>query len=87
MKYAAAIFALVATVTAAPTGGENVGQCNNINPHYVCCEGGGLLGGLLCNINLLGLGGSCNGGSYCCESEAPQSGIINLNLLNCVKLL
>ncbi|KAK2595652.1 hypothetical protein QQS21_006623 [Conoideocrella luteorostrata] len=81
MKYAVALVALAASVMAVPTnGGNDAGQCNNNNPHYVCCNG--LIAGLLCNINLLG--NSCGGGSYCCKS-APQAGLINIGL-DCVKL-
>ncbi|KAG5990485.1 hypothetical protein E4U52_004528 [Claviceps spartinae] len=83
MKYTAAIVALAATVIAIPTGGgDNSYSCNNDHPNYVCCQGG-LLGGILCNINLLG--NNCGGGSYCCKS-APQTGLINIGL-ECIKLL
>ncbi|CCE34646.1 hypothetical protein E4U22_005922 [Claviceps purpurea] len=84
MKYTAAIVALAATVIAIPTGGggDSSGSCNNDHPNYVCCQGG-LLGGILCNLNLLGT--NCGGGSYCCKS-APQTGLINIGL-ECIKLL
>ncbi|KAG5972499.1 hypothetical protein E4U58_006501 [Claviceps cyperi] len=83
MKYTAAIVALATTVIAIPTGGgDNSNSCNNDHPNYVCCQGG-LLGGILCNLNLLG--NNCGGGSYCCKS-APQTGLINIGL-ECIKLL
>ncbi|KAL6814944.1 hypothetical protein V8C43DRAFT_306402 [Trichoderma afarasin] len=93
MKYTTALLALAATAIAMPTTGGNKGNgggkdnnggestCNT-NQVAVCCNG--LLGGILCNIGILG--NSCSSGSYCCDSSAEQGGLINLNLLNCVAL-
>ncbi|OAQ62798.1 fungal hydrophobin domain-containing protein [Pochonia chlamydosporia 170] len=84
MKFTTAVLALAATAVAVPTGdhgGNNPpSQCNN-NGNYVCCNG--LLGGLLCIVDVLG--NSCSGGSYCCKS-APQGGLINIGL-DCLKIL
>jgi len=75
---------------AAPTepkhpgnpGGNTPEQCTN-KPHNVCCNGG-LLGGILCNVAILG--NACSGESYCC-ANAPQTGLINIGLLGCTKIL
>ncbi|KAL6802697.1 hypothetical protein GGI42DRAFT_324983 [Trichoderma sp. SZMC 28013] len=96
MKYTTALLALAATAIAVPTTGGNKGNGSgkdnnggnggdstcNTNQVAVCCNG--LLGGILCNIGILG--NSCSSGSYCCDSSAEQGGLINLNLLNCVAL-
>ncbi|KAL7904249.1 hypothetical protein GGI35DRAFT_463720 [Trichoderma velutinum] len=96
MKYITALLALAATAIAVPTtgggkghgggednnGGSGGGGTCNTNQVAVCCNG--LLGGILCNIGILG--NSCSSGSYCCDSNAEQGGLINLNLLNCVAL-
>ncbi|EHK19749.1 hydrophobin [Trichoderma virens Gv29-8] len=63
-------------------GGSSGGGTCNSNQVAVCCSG--LIGGILCNIGVLGTG--CSSGSYCCDSNAEQGGLINLNLLNCVAL-
>ncbi|KAG5923707.1 hypothetical protein E4U42_004858 [Claviceps africana] len=75
MKYASALLALAATVTAVPTGS---GNCNNA-PNIYCCSGG-LLN--LCLLNILG----CTGSSYCCETthESPTFSLIDLS---CTKIL
>ncbi|KAG5983799.1 hypothetical protein E4U55_007114 [Claviceps digitariae] len=84
MKCAAAILALAATVIAAPTGSTGGDVCSNHpeNTNYVCCQGG-LLGGILCNINLLG--NNCGGGSYCCASAPSTGGLINIGL-DCLRI-
>lgn len=75
MKFITAVAALAATAAAVPTYGPpaSEGKCNNNNPKYVCCDG--LLGGILCNVNILG--NNCAGGSYCCKT-APQVRLILL---------
>ncbi|RGP59204.1 hydrophobin 3 precursor [Fusarium sporotrichioides] len=81
-----AVFAMAAAAIAAPTeieartdGGHN-NVCSTQN-NQVCCQG--LLN---CAVQVLGAG--CSGGnSYCCKTDAPVGALINVALLNCVKLL
>ncbi|KAL2016250.1 hypothetical protein VTK56DRAFT_4026 [Thermocarpiscus australiensis] len=68
---------------AAPprTDQHEVEACDN-NNQPVCCNGG-LLGILDCALAIVG--GSCDGQSYCCSSNAFQNGVINVNL-GCTKV-
>lgn len=88
MKYATALIALAATAIAVPTNGGGQGGKNggsgggggtcNTNQNAVCCNG--FLGGIVCNIGILGTG--CNSGSYCCDSSAQQVSFIRLLLIS-----
>ncbi|KJZ73893.1 hypothetical protein HIM_06786 [Hirsutella minnesotensis 3608] len=61
-------------------GGGRGGSCNASGERQVCCNGL-----LSCVVQLLG--SNCNNEAYCCETGTATGGLINLNLLNCVKLL
>jgi len=86
------VLALAMTATALPAA-ENVdvlvertdipSNCNAASTN-VCCQGG-VLGGLLCAVSVIG--GSCNGQAYCCNTDAPVGVLINIQLLNCLKLI
>ncbi|KAH7179075.1 uncharacterized protein B0J16DRAFT_166450 [Fusarium flagelliforme] len=84
----ASVLTMAVAAIAAPadiearTGGGNNGNnpvCTAQN-NQVCCNGI-----LSCAVQVLG--SNCNGDSYCCKSDAPVGAIINVALLNCVKLL
>lgn len=108
MKFAATIIAMATVAIAMPTQAENNsqhsgGDCsihgNNAGSVH-CCESGGILSGLFCNV--LAIGETCDSGQhvYCCNNQSVriwcgrqcdnanylQGGLINLNLLNCVNL-
>ncbi|KAK3293139.1 uncharacterized protein B0H64DRAFT_444428 [Chaetomium fimeti] len=84
--------ALAMTASALPTG-ENVdtlaprtygtpaASCTN-NQQSVCCNGP--LGALSCAVTVLG--STCGGQSYCCETNAAPGTVVNVQLLNCVKV-
>ncbi|KAK3305926.1 uncharacterized protein B0T15DRAFT_502952 [Chaetomium strumarium] len=88
------VLALAMTATALPAA-ENVdvlaertdtpppAKCNSSSTN-VCCQGG-ILGNILCAVSILG--GSCTGQAYCCQTDAPAGVLINIQLLNCVKLI
>jgi hypothetical protein len=48
----------------APRAANQVASCNNVQSQ-VCCDG--VVG---CTLNVLGT--TCDGGSYCCDSDAVQ---------------
>ncbi|KAM3437311.1 hypothetical protein MY4824_003852 [Beauveria thailandica] len=92
MKFSLATIALAATVVASPTSGnpppsgDTCSVHGNNNGQVACCNSAiPILGSLLCNAAALG---TCNAGqsSYCCQNGAT-GGLINVDLLNCVKLL
>ncbi|KAF4454889.1 hypothetical protein F53441_2682 [Fusarium austroafricanum] len=88
----ASIFAMASVAIAAPapgaghekaplvvrTGGSNNQPVCSAQSQQVCCQG------LSCVLQVLGNG--CSNTAYCCESNG-NGGLINLNLLNCAKLL
>ncbi|KAK3904908.1 hypothetical protein C8A05DRAFT_13260 [Staphylotrichum tortipilum] len=77
------LLAVAMTASAVPSGhgggSAEINACSSKTAN-VCC--GGLLG---CVITLVGK--ECEGSSYCCDTTAPQGGVIDVNALNCVKLL
>ncbi|KAM0246028.1 hypothetical protein ACHAP5_004999 [Fusarium lateritium] len=83
----ASIFAMATVAIAAPapadiearTGGGNTSVCS-AKAKQVCCNGI-----LSCTVQVLG--GTCGGNSYCCKTSAPVGALVNVALLNCVKLL
>ncbi|CAJ0540936.1 Ff.00g077990.m01.CDS01 [Fusarium sp. VM40] len=91
MKFAtiASVLAMatVAIATPAPAdieartgpGGGKPSVCSS-KTKQVCCNG-------LLNCVVQVLGGSCGGNSYCCKTSAPAGALVNVALLNCVKLL
>ncbi|KAH7144767.1 hypothetical protein DER46DRAFT_616483 [Fusarium sp. MPI-SDFR-AT-0072] len=86
----ASVLAMATAAIAAPapgnyeveprTGGGNNQPVCSAQSKQVCCNGL-----LSCAIQVLGSG--CNNDAYCCETEAPVGALINVALLNCVKLL
>ncbi|QPC72167.1 hypothetical protein HYE68_002919 [Fusarium pseudograminearum] len=80
------VFALAAAAIAAPadiearTGHDNNNAVCSAQNNQVCCNGL-----LSCAVQVLG--SNCNGNSYCCKTDAPTGALINVALLNCVKLL
>ncbi|KAI0853937.1 hypothetical protein F5Y00DRAFT_224028 [Daldinia vernicosa] len=86
------MLALAAVATAAPadivearTGGTGTGACSSTNkPNQICCTS------LALNC-VLALGNTCGSEAYCCNDSVlnGSGGLINLNLnlLNCVKVL
>ncbi|UNI22279.1 hypothetical protein JDV02_008181 [Purpureocillium takamizusanense] len=87
MKYTAALsaLALAATAMAAPaeldarTNSNPPSNCNN-NGKQVCCSG-------LLNCLVQAIGSPCQNDAYCCKTDAPVGALINVALLNCLKLL
>ncbi|KAJ4253471.1 hypothetical protein NW762_010629 [Fusarium torreyae] len=83
----ASVLALAATAVAAPadvearTGGGGGGSTTtcSANNKQVCCNG------LSCLVQVLG--NTCSGDAYCCKTDAPAGTLVNVALLNCVKLL
>ncbi|KAH6851058.1 hypothetical protein B0I37DRAFT_429511 [Chaetomium sp. MPI-CAGE-AT-0009] len=77
------ILAVAMTASALPAevaprlGGITSCSAQSAN---VCCNG-------LASCLVTALGKNCDGSSYCCETTAPQGGLVNVNALNCVKLL
>ncbi|KAM0544205.1 hypothetical protein ACHAPJ_011956 [Fusarium lateritium] len=85
----ASVLAMAATAVAAPAdveartgggggGGGGTTTCS-ANNKQVCCNG------LSCLVQVLGK--TCSGDAYCCETGAPVGTLVNVALLNCVKLL
>ncbi|KAG5791123.1 hypothetical protein H9Q69_009823 [Fusarium xylarioides] len=70
----ASVLAMAAAAIAAPAPG-------NYESSNVCCNGLG------CLVQILGAG--CATTSYCCQSNSPLAvgALININALNCVKVL
>ncbi|KAJ4015497.1 uncharacterized protein FIESC28_05354 [Fusarium coffeatum] len=79
LTMAVAAIAAPADTLEARTGGGNNAVCSAQN-NQVCCNGL-----LSCAVQVLG--SNCNGNSYCCKSDAPVGALVNVALLNCVKLL
>ncbi|CAG7561889.1 unnamed protein product [Fusarium equiseti] len=83
LTMAVAAIAAPADILEARTGGGSGGGNNAVcsaQNNQVCCNGL-----LSCAVQVLG--SNCNGNSYCCESDAPVGALVNVALLNCVKLL
>ncbi|GAB1313396.1 hypothetical protein MFIFM68171_03606 [Madurella fahalii] len=83
------VLAVAMTAAAAPTGGDTtttVNYCSNQQTQY-CCNS--LLSCTSVDVlaELLGGSANCQGESYCCENNGNQYGIINLDLLNCNRIL
>ncbi|KAK8115723.1 hypothetical protein PG984_012225 [Apiospora sp. TS-2023a] len=75
--------AMEAADLAIRTDGGSGGSTKtcNADTKQVCCDG--ILG---CVVQLLG--STCsNNGAYCCKTSAGTGSIINIQALNCVKLL
>ncbi|KAK4120604.1 hypothetical protein N657DRAFT_648762 [Parathielavia appendiculata] len=83
------VLALAMTATALPAADvaarTDSGSCNN-NQKAICCNGG-LIGGILCSVQILAIGDICSGETFCCSNDVKQGGLLNINLLNCAKLL
>ncbi|SPJ70312.1 uncharacterized protein FTOL_00040 [Fusarium torulosum] len=85
----ASILAMATVAIAAPSpadieartghGGGNTPVCS-AKAKQVCCNGL-----LSCTVQVLG--GNCGGNSYCCKTSAPVGALVNVAVLNCVKLL
>ncbi|VUC24801.1 unnamed protein product [Clonostachys rosea] len=86
------VITLAATAAATPVdvvartgggggGGGGSSTCNS-NQQQVCCAS---IVGIDCLVDILG--GNCNGGTYCCDAGGATGGLININALNCVKIL
>ncbi|KAF5622311.1 hypothetical protein F52700_10574 [Fusarium sp. NRRL 52700] len=90
----ASVLAMAAAAIAAPapgnyeveprTGGSNNGNnqpaCSTQSQN-VCCTG------IACLVQILGAG--CSTEAYCCQSNSPLAvgALVNVNALNCVKVL
>jgi hypothetical protein len=78
------ILAVAMTASALPSevaprlGG--ITSCSSQSAN-VCCNG------LAADCLVTLLGKNCDGSSYCCETNAVQGGLVNVNALNCVKVL
>jgi hypothetical protein len=68
--------------TPPPSGGDSV--CSDNRKQVNVQETQGVLGLISIVGTILNQNG---GGAYCCDASAPQFGLINLNALNCVKIL
>ncbi|KAI1097824.1 hypothetical protein F4804DRAFT_150362 [Jackrogersella minutella] len=81
------LFTLAAVAIAAPAdvmARTETPSCTTEQPNQVCCSS--LLGVLTCLIQLGGT--TCGGSTYCCDnSVSGGTGAINVNALNCVKIL
>ncbi|KHN94781.1 uncharacterized protein MAM_07377 [Metarhizium album ARSEF 1941] len=84
MKYTTAVLSLAALAIAAPSEIKRTDEACNNKPVIACCPAG-LLGGILCNV--LAIGNTCSGQSYCCDNGSSVGGLVNVNALNCVKVL
>ncbi|RYP42610.1 hypothetical protein DL767_000134 [Monosporascus sp. MG133] len=74
-----ALVTLAVAATAAPTEVEvRTESCTN-KQKSVCCNG-------ILNCVVQVIAPSCSGSAYCCETDAPDGALINLALLNCVKI-
>ncbi|KAK7943588.1 uncharacterized protein PG986_012701 [Apiospora aurea] len=60
-------------------GGGSTKTCSG-NTKQTCCNG-------LLNCVVQVLGSQCSGGVYCCNTSAGTGSIINIQALNCLKLL
>ncbi|EWZ29330.1 uncharacterized protein FOBCDRAFT_277093 [Fusarium oxysporum Fo47] len=86
----ASILAMASAAIAAPapgnyeieprTGGGNNQPSCSAQSQQVCCNGL-----LSCAVQVLG--SDCSNNAYCCETDAPVGALVNVALLNCVKLL
>ncbi|RYP84714.1 hypothetical protein DL770_005166 [Monosporascus sp. CRB-9-2] len=74
-----ALVTLAVAATAAPTEVEvRTESCTN-EQKSVCCNG-------ILNCVVQVIAPSCSGSAYCCKTDAPDGALINLDLLNCVKI-
>ncbi|KAH6640639.1 hypothetical protein F5144DRAFT_590072 [Chaetomium tenue] len=77
------ILAVAMTASALPSevaprlGG--ITSCSSQSAN-VCCNG-------LASCLVTVVGKNCDGSSYCCETNAVQGGLVNVDALNCVKVL
>ncbi|KAK8120850.1 hypothetical protein PG999_004970 [Apiospora kogelbergensis] len=60
-------------------GGGDSKTCSG-DTKQVCCNG-------LLNCVVQILGSQCSGGVYCCDTSSGTGSLINIQALNCVKLL
>ncbi|KAF4966700.1 hypothetical protein FSARC_5644 [Fusarium sarcochroum] len=79
LAMASAAIAAPADIEARTNPGDNTNVCST-NNQQVCCNG-------LLNCVVQVLGKTCDGSAYCCKTGAPTGALINVALLNCVKLL
>ncbi|KAK4155996.1 hypothetical protein C8A00DRAFT_31159 [Chaetomidium leptoderma] len=66
---------------APRTGGGTETSCSNTGQKTVCCDS---LLAILCTVSVLG--GTCQSSSFCCSTDAAPGTLINIQLLNCLKL-
>ncbi|KXX76974.1 hypothetical protein MMYC01_207149 [Madurella mycetomatis] len=88
LAVAATARALPSAGAITPRTGEPVtyAECINNNQKPLCCSG--LIGSLLCIINLLG--DSCSADQFCCTVEGDHGAAlinVDIDLLNCVDIL
>ncbi|KAM4061184.1 hypothetical protein HRG_009935 [Hirsutella rhossiliensis] len=87
MKFTAAIFALAAVAIAAPAEIETrsrsttASECSAHGGVQACCNG------LALNCLVQVLGSNCNNNAYCCDSGEAVGGLVNVQALNCAKIL
>ncbi|KAK6854154.1 hypothetical protein PG995_009247 [Apiospora arundinis] len=65
--------------TGGGGGGGSSKTCSG-DTKQVCCNG-------LLNCVVQVLGSQCSGGVYCCNTSSGTGSIINIQALNCIKLL
>ncbi|KAM3505380.1 hypothetical protein MY10362_002977 [Beauveria mimosiformis] len=88
MKFSLATIALAAAVVASPTNPPaGAGNCNvNGKTGNVTCCNPAINGQILCNVLARS---TCISGqtAYCCDTSGQTGGLININALNCDKIL
>ncbi|RYP18299.1 hypothetical protein DL765_004019 [Monosporascus sp. GIB2] len=74
-----ALLTMAVAAAAAPTEVEarTGGSCNN-DQKSVCCDG-------ILNCVVQVIAPTCSGTAYCCETDAPEGALVNVELLNCVQ--
>ncbi|KAL1794496.1 hypothetical protein ACET3X_007917 [Alternaria dauci] len=81
LSMAIAASALPQNSIAKTTNTGNINQCSGGNNKQVCCNNDGLLGLVTCSVQVLG--GACSGDVKCCNTQAAEGVLINVQLLNC----
>ncbi|CAI9630512.1 hypothetical protein GT037_003414 [Alternaria burnsii] len=75
------ILSLALAVSAMPAAADGGVKCSGGNEKQVCCNNEGLVSALSCRVTPLG--SNCNGEVKCCNTEAAEGSLVNLQLLNC----
>ncbi|KAJ5819326.1 hypothetical protein N7474_004917 [Penicillium riverlandense] len=80
MHYILALLAIPFVAATTLTAPMSAASCSSSGNKQVCCDG-------VANCLVQVIGDTCSANAYCCKTDAESGNGINLDLLNCVKLL